>query len=41
MDINRRYEVFLNKFKEEFGFVSHQIESFNEFLDSRIQNIAS
>ncbi len=41
MDVNERYNVFLKRFKEEFGFVSHQIESFNEFVDVRIQKIVS
>ncbi len=37
--INERYEAFLKRFKEEFGFVSHQIDSFNEFMDNRISKI--
>ena len=33
------YRVLLDSFKNSVGFVEHQIKSFNEFLDLRIQKI--
>jgi DNA-directed RNA polymerase subunit B len=33
------FEILVNAFKEDFGFVSHQIDSFNEFVNYRLQNI--
>lgn len=33
------YRVLLKAFKEEYGFVKHQIDSFNEFVNYRFQNI--
>ncbi|MFH8107849.1 MAG: DNA-directed RNA polymerase subunit B'', partial [Candidatus Aenigmatarchaeota archaeon] len=33
------YRVLLKAFKEEYGFVRHQIDSFNEFVNYRLQNI--
>src|SRR3989338_3101667 len=40
MQDNRSFRVLLNSFKKEVGFVDHQITSFNEFIDKRIQKIA-
>lgn len=33
------FEVLFNSFRENVGFVDHQIKSFNEFIDFRIQRI--
>ncbi len=37
--MDKKYPVLLKAFKDENGFVSHQIESFNEFVDYRLQKI--
>src|SRR3989338_8942970 len=39
MQSNRSFRVLLNSFKKDVGFVDHQITSFNEFIDLRIQKI--
>lgn len=33
------YKILLNAFKNSVGFVNHQITSFNEFIDYRVQKI--
>ncbi len=33
------YQTLLNAFKRDVGFIYHQINSFNEFIDKRIQKI--
>lgn len=35
----RQYNTLLEAFKESVGFVDHQIKSFDEFIESRIQKI--
>ncbi len=35
----RNYRILLKSFKESVGFVDHQIKSFNEFIDFRLQKI--
>ncbi len=35
----KNYKTLLRSFKDSVGFVSHQITSFNEFIDYRIQKI--
>ncbi len=35
----RQYSVLLNAFKNSVGFVDHQIKSFDEFVDLRVQKI--
>ncbi len=37
--MDENYKVLLKAFKDENGFVSHQIESFNEFVDYRLQKV--
>ena len=36
---NRIQKLLLHSFKKDVGFVEHQIKSFNEFIDRRVQNI--
>jgi len=35
----KEYNILLNSFKKSVGFVNHQITSFNEFIETRIQKI--
>ncbi|MFH0832397.1 MAG: DNA-directed RNA polymerase subunit B [Candidatus Aenigmatarchaeota archaeon] len=35
----KKYKTILNSFKNSVGFVDHQIESFNEFVEYRVQKI--
>ncbi len=37
--MDKSYNVLLKAFKEENGFIKHQIESFNEFIDYRLQKV--
>ena len=39
MSDTREFKTLLRSFKKDVGFVDHQIKSFNEFIDSRIQRI--
>ncbi len=39
MDGERVYKELLHSFKKSVGFVDHQIKSFNEFVDFRLQKI--
>jgi DNA-directed RNA polymerase subunit B len=37
--MNKRFELMLKSFKKSLGFVNHQILSFDEFVNYRLQNI--
>ncbi len=37
--MQKQYEVMLKSFRDSVGFVNHQIASFNEFINKRIQKI--
>jgi DNA-directed RNA polymerase subunit B len=37
--VGNSYNALLHSFKNDVGFVEHQIKSFNEFIDRRIQHI--
>lgn len=39
MDAMRQYNVLLKAFKDSVGFVEHQLASFNEFTEQRLQKI--
>ncbi|MBI2578905.1 MAG: DNA-directed RNA polymerase subunit B [Candidatus Aenigmarchaeota archaeon] len=39
MDKMKTYGTLLSSYKKSVGFVNHQVESFNEFIDFRIQKI--
>ena len=39
MNNSREFRILLKSFKKDVGFVDHQIKSFNEFIDFRIQKI--
>ena len=39
MEDRKKFQVLLNSFKNSVGFVDHQIKSFDEFIENRLQKI--